>query len=124
MLLSFDCSRNYLVNLLFLEPYNWICLEIRDVDSFSFFDNLRVFAHHKPAAVGEEESACRIMGIGVCVGVFVVLPVITHPCVDGVLRRQTDKINICTCLFMSTDGSQISNTYVRNMSSNVSSIRT
>jgi hypothetical protein len=72
--------------------------------------------------VREEESSCRVMGIGICVWVFVMLAVITHPCADGVLGRQTDEINIWICPFMSTDGAQKSDIYMRNMSSNISSI--
>jgi hypothetical protein len=62
--------------------------------------------------VGEEETSCRVMGIGVCVGVFVVLAVITHPYIQRVLGRQAHKISTCMCLFMSTDAARKSSKYI------------
>jgi hypothetical protein len=38
-----------------------------------------MFAHHQPAAVREEKSSSGVVRIGIGVGVFVVLAVITDP---------------------------------------------
>ena len=88
--ISFDSRRNRAVNLPFVEHHNWICVEIGEVDCFSFLDNLRVFPHHEPAAVREEESSSRVVRIGVGVRVFMVLAVITDPNVQRVLGKGGD----------------------------------
>jgi hypothetical protein len=46
-----------------------------------------MFAHHKPAAVREEKSSSGVVRIGVGVGVFVVLAVITDPYTQLVLEK-------------------------------------
>jgi len=50
-----------------------------------------VFSHHQPAAVREEKSSSGVVRIGVGVGVFVVLAVITDPNEQRVLGRRRDK---------------------------------
>ena len=88
--ISFDFSCNGTVNLLFLEHYNRICLEIGEVDCFSFRNNVRVLSHHEPAAMREEESSSGVVRIGVGVRVFVVLAVVTYPNVQRVLGDRRD----------------------------------
>jgi hypothetical protein len=85
--ISSDFSRNGNVNLLFMEPYKRICLEIGEIYCFSFRNNVRVFSHHEPAAVREEESSSGVVRVGVGIRVFVVLAVITYPDMQIVLRK-------------------------------------
>lgn len=41
----------------------------------------------EPPYVSEKEPSRRIMGVGICFGVFVVYPVVARPVVDGALVR-------------------------------------
>ena len=84
---SSDLSRNRSGNLLFVELYNRICIEIGEVDSFSFRNNVRVLAHQEPAAVRKEKSSSGVVRIAVGVGVSVVLAAITYPYMQLVLRK-------------------------------------
>jgi hypothetical protein len=47
--------------------------------------HLRVFLHHQPSDVREEQTAARVVRVGVCLGVLVVDPVVSDPLEEWVL---------------------------------------
>ena len=75
--------------MIVLEHDYGIIQEIRHVNVASFAEDLRVFLHHKPAHVSEEEPAQCVVGVSVGLCVLVVDAVVTGPLEDVVLHRYT-----------------------------------
>lgn len=73
---------------LFLPHDHRVGLQVPHVDRPALAGDVRVFAHHQPAHVREEEPAGRVVRVGVRVGELVVHAVVAHPLVDVVLERQ------------------------------------
>lgn len=71
--------------LRFLKHYYWICLKVGHIDRLAFIDDGWVFFRHQPTHVREEETPVGIMGICICIRVFMMQSVVSHPDVQAVL---------------------------------------
>lgn len=72
---------------LFLEHDVGVGFQIGHVNLLSVLDDFRVLARHQPAAVAEEESSVGVVRIGVCVRVFVMLAMVSHPHIQAILQN-------------------------------------
>lgn len=77
-----------IVDLLPLERNDRISQQITEVQPLAFFDHIFVFLHKQPAYMREEEASPCIVGVGICLRVFVMGPVISGPFKDIVLQRK------------------------------------
>jgi hypothetical protein len=82
------------VALLFLELNNRIGQDVTHVDLFPTSFHLRVFLHHQPSDVREEQSAARVVRVGICLAVLVVDPVVSDPLEEWVLWKYVYKIKL------------------------------
>lgn len=82
---------------LFLKHDEWVHFNVGHFDIFTLLDDLWVFAHHQPSDVREEESPRCVVWVAVRVAVFVVLPVISNPHIQAVLRGKKQKKKTRQC---------------------------
>lgn len=72
-------------NLLFLKHDPWIGFQIGHVYFLAILYDLWMFSRHQPADMRKEKSPICIVRIGVRIGVFMVLSMISHPNIQTVL---------------------------------------
>lgn len=68
-----------------VEGYDRISQNIAHVYLTTSSQDFRVFSHHQPSNVGEEESTIAVVRVGVGLGVLVMNSVVTDPVENGVL---------------------------------------
>lgn len=73
---------------LFLPHDDRVSFQVFHVDRATFGGDVRMFAHHQPAHVREEEAAGRVVRVCIRVGELVMDPVVAHPFVYVVLERE------------------------------------
>lgn len=79
-------------DLLFLKHDPWIGFQIGHVNFLAILNDLWMFPRHQPADMRKEKSPICIVRIGVRIGVFMVLPMISHPNIQTVLVTQEKKL--------------------------------
>lgn len=71
---------------LFLEHNDCVLFQIGHRDVFPFCLHIRMLPQHQPTHVREKETAFRIMRVGICIGVFMMHPMISNPFMNAVLE--------------------------------------
>jgi hypothetical protein len=69
-----------------LETNYWIGFQVTHVDCFALREDIWMFPNQKPAHVGEEKPSGGVMGVGVCIGEFVMDAMVACPFVYTVLE--------------------------------------
>lgn len=70
-----------------MESHHWIRQNVPAIHASAHRDDVGVFFHHQPTAVGEKETPSRVVWISVGFAEFMVDPVISHPFVQFILER-------------------------------------
>lgn len=69
-----------------LKHYHFVRQQVSELQLPAFFYDIWMFAHQQPANVGKEEAPFGVVGVGVCLWVFVVNSVVSSPFKNVILQ--------------------------------------
>lgn len=68
-----------------MEHNPWISFKVRHVNLLSVLNNLWMFSWHQPSNMRKEEAPICIMWIGISIGIFMMLSMISYPNIQAIL---------------------------------------